>query len=231
MKGPLSGVYLKKRLSAPCLPLKSTRSALCFAMGEYALHLAVVAGDLRKVKSLLRKRVGSPINWPGRTKEYRNFIPLHLAIIFDHSDILKLLLNTPGLDVNTRFGADPETVLHRTVKEGGWSKLWAIELLLQKPEIDVNYVDRYGRTALRMTAHEEIAIALCKAGADCRVCGKQFFQKCHYEPKQDWEGIMPTATIRNVCLELKSTLSLVAENQDFWDLIEFRIRMPKFVWM
>lgn len=200
-----------------------------YAMREYALHLAVEAGDLFKVKSLLRNCNSCPINRPGKTKKYRNIIPLYIAIIFDHRDILKLLLNNPSIDVNTRFGADPETVLHRTVKECGWSKLWAIEVLLQVPKIDVNYVDRYGRTAVNITAYEEIAIALCTSGGDCRVGGKKFFQKCHYETKREWEGILPTATIRNICLQSKSTLSVVAENQDVWNVIEFDIRMPKFV--
>ena len=189
---------------------------------EYALHLAVENGDVLKVKRLLRNPKMCPINRVGRKMEHRNQIPLYIAIRCDHRDILKLLLDAPGIDVNTRFGADPATVLHRT------SKLWAIEMLLKVPGIDVNYVDRYGRTALRMAPHYEIAIALCKAGADCRVGGKDFFQRCRYEPRREWEGIMPTATIRNVCLELNSMLGSVAENQDLWDLIEFRIRMPRW---
>ena len=196
---------------------------------EYALHLAVEAGDMSKVKDLLRNPKRCPINNVGRKREHRNLIPLYIAIICDHRAILKLLLNTPGIDVNKRFGADPETVLHRTVKECGWSRRWAIEILLQVPGIDVNYVDRYGRTALGMTPHYDIAIDLCKAGADCRIGGKKFFQRVRYEPRREWEGIMPTATIRNVCLKLNSKLGLVAVNEDLWDIVEFHIRMKKFV--
>tara|TARA_Y100000389_G_scaffold204716_1_gene259164 strand:- start:2864 stop:3577 length:714 start_codon:yes stop_codon:yes gene_type:complete len=132
-------------------------------MKEYKLHLAIVEGDLNEVRRLLKNK-NAPINSCGRSKKYSNYNPLYLAIILKHTDIFHELLRTPNIDVNSCIGGSSLTILLRLA--GSYAKFKnEIQLLLSMPNIDVNYVDRYGRTAYEQTDDVDFKDMLVKKGA------------------------------------------------------------------
>ena len=132
-------------------------------MKEYKLHLAIVEGDLNEVRRLLKNK-NATINSCGRSKKYSNENPLYLAIILKHTDIFHELLRAPNIDVNSKVGGSSLTILLRLSCSYARFKN-EIQLLLSMPNIDVNYVDRYGRTAYEQTDDVDFKDILVKRGA------------------------------------------------------------------
>ena len=72
---------------------------------------------------------------------------LHLAAIYGHAGVVKLLVERSDIDVNSRGPYFGSTALILALKQG---QEGAIEELLKCPKIDVNVGDDHGLTALSM---------------------------------------------------------------------------------
>jgi hypothetical protein len=132
-------------------------------MKEYKLHLAIVEGDLNEVRRLLKFKPAH-VNFCGRSKQYSNRNPLSLALDFKRTDIFHELLRAPNIDVNGKIGGSSLTIL--LWYASGYPCLKnEIQLLLSMPNIDVNYVDRYGRSAYDQTTDQDLKAMLVKRGA------------------------------------------------------------------
>jgi hypothetical protein len=120
------------------------------------LFEAVWVGDAAKVSKLLRRGANPNAKEDGST-------PLHLAVLKEHADIAKLLLEH-GADVNAKdkYGGTP---LHRAVLTEDAD----VVTLLLEHGADVNAKDKYGGTPLHLAAakgHADIARLLLEHGAD-----------------------------------------------------------------
>jgi hypothetical protein len=177
-------------------------------MKEYKLHLAVVDGDLHEVRRLLKSKPAN-INFCGRSKEYRNETPLYLAIILKHTDIFQELLRAPNIDVNSQVGGSSLTILLSLAPSYARFKN-EIQLLLSMPNIDVNYVDKYGRTAYERTNDVEFKDLLVNNGA-IPVPGR--IQK-------DRMGELLAARRKSTINLAATWLVYTSLNQDCWTKIE-----------
>lgn len=110
-------------------------------LGRFPLHLAVISGDRRMVKTLLE--AGAQVNLPDRLRNYR---PLHYAALHNHPRIMLLLLaHGAHLNVEDREGFYP---LHFAAANGS---LTTVEILLRH-EADGNCTNHFSQTPLHLVA-------------------------------------------------------------------------------
>lgn len=97
------------------------------------LHSAAYSGDEFVVDLLVRHVPGLAINDPGR----HGYTALHWAVLNDCSDVIRLLVNTPEIDVNTKGRQENggETPLELAAK---LCKIGAVSELLKSNSILVN---------------------------------------------------------------------------------------------
>ena len=131
--------------------------------GATALHLAVSAG-IQDVCQLLIDQKLVDVNVLDTTKL---LTPLMLAIINEHSTIVKMLLARTDLQVNQK---DPQgyTALHYAIHHG----LDILQMLVKAPSIDINQKTAHGDTALILAMRKSdpaIAKCLLDARADVNV--------------------------------------------------------------
>ncbi|KAF5404925.1 hypothetical protein PHET_01609 [Paragonimus heterotremus] len=131
--------------------------------GLSALHLAVVQNDLDFIEAIVElkpslniktgvsKRTNSADSEPqatfvgGRTA-------IHLAVINEHLDALKLLFHTDVASAINTLDSQGATALHYAVQLTTPQEEQALRLLVSEGEADVNAVDSHGRTALSWAA-------------------------------------------------------------------------------
>ncbi|CZR70264.1 uncharacterized protein PAC_20165 [Phialocephala subalpina] len=132
---------------------------------QTALHLAAKAGSTVAVEALLTPYDGiekqidlNVVDRDGRT-------PLHLAASEGHADVVTKLLSIPSTSIN-QLDSKSQTALHLAAKVGA---LDVVEKLLKEHKenaerIDLNVVDRDGRTALHLAvqrlAEQDLALDL-----------------------------------------------------------------------
>jgi ankyrin repeat domain-containing protein 50 len=145
--------------------------------GWTALTTAVDGGHADVVQLLLAhkdidisaSRVGEPGFWesisPGvyYSKGKQRTLPrdlrvqlgikpsLYLAVRDGDKDTVELLLQQPDVEPNTHYGEYDMTPLHEAISGG---HLNVVEALLLHPQVDVNSVNMYGRSALRCAVNE-----------------------------------------------------------------------------
>ncbi|MDR2807022.1 MAG: ankyrin repeat domain-containing protein [Puniceicoccales bacterium] len=86
-------------------------------------------------------------------KNRDGFTPLHLALIDNHPEIVKFLLERPEININIRTDALDGTPLHLAVIFDNPPEI--VKLLLARPEIDINAIDIFGGTLLHMAAESD----------------------------------------------------------------------------
>lgn len=110
-------------------------------LGRLPLHVAVISGDRRMVKTLLE--AGARVDLPDRLRSY---YPLHYAAIHNHPRIMLLLLaHGASVNVEDREGFFP---LHLAAANGS---LTAVEILLRH-EADGNCTNHFIQTPLHLVA-------------------------------------------------------------------------------
>jgi len=116
---------------------------------------AVLSSDVSKVQQYLKKMKGVAAEFIGlvnRVNLHGNTALIHAASIEPSTDnsnaIAKLLIETPGVNVNV-VGGHGETALMAAAKH---HNAWLVSKLARVPGINANCFDIYGRTALSIVA-------------------------------------------------------------------------------
>ena len=102
---------------------------------------ATSRGDLVTVRHLLA--IGADPNWRSNT-----WSSLHNAACYENEELLDLLLDQPGIDVNIKTELQ-KTPLMMACYIG---KTKSVKKLLQIVDLEVNSEDRFGATALHVAA-------------------------------------------------------------------------------
>ncbi|KAH7862209.1 hypothetical protein Vadar_001488 [Vaccinium darrowii] len=115
--------------------------------GNNPLHIPAIKGKVEVLKELVQM---SPRR--AQVKTDRGSTILHLCVKYHHFDCLKELLGTiPDLKFVNAADADGNTILHLAVFE---KKMEMIEhVLSSNNKIDVNAINKSGRTALDIHSH------------------------------------------------------------------------------
>ena len=120
-------------MSAP-EPLARTKTVL-----ELFLD-ACNGGDLELVRNLLRS--GADVNWQDEDDELQ--AGLHYATLYEHEDVIDLLLAQPGVEVNIRDDFNNTPLMFACYA----SSVIILEKLLQAKGIDINCRNGNGSTPL-----------------------------------------------------------------------------------
>ena len=95
---------------------------------------------------------------------------MHLAAVHGHQEVVALLLQQPGIELNPKTQDRGETPLHLAADDG---RQEVVVLLLQQPGIDTNAADLQGSTALHTAAYrsqeEIVALLLDHPGIEAGV--------------------------------------------------------------
>ena len=131
--------------------------------GRTPLHYATDSGNERVIKYLID--AGSDVNMLNNS----NQSPLIIAIEADevNIDLIKLLIDT-GANINFKDSQGDSPL----ILAGGQEDLELMRVLLNTPNINVNIVDRYGRTALHqaiISSNIEMCRLLIEYGADVNI--------------------------------------------------------------
>jgi ankyrin repeat protein len=139
------------------------------AWGNCLLTLAAVAGHLSLVKLILDPPYNANMNV--ETKDC--WTALSLAAREGHSEVVKMLLEKDGVDMN-KANSRGYTPLSLAARSGHTE---IVKLLLEKDGVDVNKADSFGGTALSFAArggHSEIVkLLLEKDGVDVNKANSQ----------------------------------------------------------
>ena len=130
--------------STPVVKSLLARDDLNLNIVQQALVSSAYLGDINIVKLLLNY----PDIDPNSAADHNGFTALMWAI--RKPDIVKLLLDQEGIDVNRQNSAGRTALCLAAY----WNHLQAAELLLGREELDINIPDNQGRTALSWACHD-----------------------------------------------------------------------------
>ena len=107
------------------------------------LHTAVYDGDIDKVKSILSNLKTNEDRQHQLNKLFLGYTPLDIAIITQNEDIVNLLLQQPRIQVNILPGQGIPPLFYAAALPSS-----SIMTMLLQRDIDINYRDSNGNTAL-----------------------------------------------------------------------------------
>ncbi|PFX27903.1 Ankyrin-3 [Stylophora pistillata] len=155
--------------------------------GLSALHVAAQYGQIEVVREMLLKVSGtikseSPAMMNNVDKGPRSdycFTPLHLAAQSGHVGVVRILLNSPGVRVDTATALHGSIPLHLAA-ENGHSEV--VSILLSKSTLQLHVKDKLGRTAMHLAAangHRELISQLIGQGADINAPDENGYAPMH----------------------------------------------------
>lgn len=155
--------------------IKKKRSILCFAMDKNKIEFAEVLIKMKNLKinqecnnqketylhatddinfvKLLLSREDLDVNQIDRSNAVTHYSKLQLACIHGNSEMLKLLLERKGLDVNAPCQALGHTPL---ILAGMKGHIEVVKLLLSHAYVQKNAKNYAGQTALSLATNKEI---------------------------------------------------------------------------
>ncbi|XP_060605081.1 krev interaction trapped protein 1-like [Ruditapes philippinarum] len=158
--------YIKSVTNSRKSSLNSSIDPDSYSLEErelYPVHMFAAKGDVSKVRDCISRHyqlaMRDPYGWT----------PIHFAAWFGYEEIVQMLLNA-GCSPNV-LNSDDRTPLHLSAIKGYPA---VVKVLLNHPELDINLVDKKGRTAFEMCEqkfsleHKEVAKCLVKAARQPR---------------------------------------------------------------
>lgn len=103
--------------------------------------------------NIARRLIEDPRTDINKPSSENNITPIHIAATTGMNDILELLLQKPGINVNA-VDDEENTPLHKTIPLG-LSRIEAVKLLLKHPDINVNAQDNQGLTPLHACVNDD----------------------------------------------------------------------------
>lgn len=156
--------------------------------GLSALHVAAQYGQIEVVREMLLKVSGtikseSPAMMDNAEKAGSKpdycFTPLHLAAQSGHVGVVRILLNSPGVRVDSATAVQGSIPLHLAA-ENGHSEV--VSILLSKSTLQLHVKDKMGRTAMHLAAtngHRELISQLIGQGADINAPDENGYAPMH----------------------------------------------------
>jgi ankyrin repeat protein len=179
------------------------------------IHDAVEAGDLAKVKTLLKENPKLVLS-----KDANGWTPLHRAAMLGNEgvkDVIELLLANKA-DINARGVLADETPLHLAAWNGHMDA--AKLLLANKP--DVNARDNRGETPLHLAAlkgHKDVAELLLAKEADVNARNNDGYTPLQLAAQKGYKAVVESLRQHggSVDIDTHGKLPVLHPSGDYWE--------------
>ncbi|KAG8184723.1 hypothetical protein JTE90_019327 [Oedothorax gibbosus] len=177
--------------------------------GMTALHVAASCGQTEFVQEMLTQIPATiPSERPGDTSlsDDYGFTPLHLAAESGHEGVVRVLLNSSGVQTDAATVVQGTLPMHLAARGG---HLAVAGLLLSRSTEQLQTADKQGRTPLHMASaqgHREMVGLLLGQGADINVADNEGWTALHYTTRHGFldvvqllvnSGASPTAATKD----------------------------------
>ncbi|XP_030045854.1 serine/threonine-protein phosphatase 6 regulatory ankyrin repeat subunit B-like [Microcaecilia unicolor] len=223
--------------------LESLKNSISFRIpssktGFTALHVAAQFGQVDFIREILTGVSATMCSEPPKpsseaqhSKEHTSesgYTPLHLAAQSGHESLVRILLNYPGVQVDSPTNLQGSIPLHLAAQNG---HTVVIGLLLSKSTSQLHLKDKRGQTCLHLAAangHIETMRALLGQGAEINVTDKNGWSPLHFAAQSGFldtvqflieSGASPTLE----CKEGRMPIQYAA-GENYQEVVSFLLR-------